>query len=142
MGAGRKPPCGCEGLVVTNRAQGFAPVVKFPNGKTVLLLAGAGRSRKDVKRRVWCFNTKREPVEVLEVLPVSVVARTWPEPVREPLQDGERYWCPDLMSIHPPHVNSFYWGEPEDWTLLDHGLVHLTLEAAQAHAEALLSLCK
>lgn len=126
---------------MTQHAKGFAPVVKFPTGNTTLLLAGSGRSRKDVKRRMWFFNTKREPVEVLEVLPVSVIARTWPEPCREPLAEGERYFYPDPVCRVTAIADEWY-GDSEDMRLLERGLVHTTLEAAQAHAEALLSLCK
>jgi hypothetical protein len=130
-----------EGDEVTNHAKGFAPVVKFPTGGVTLLLAGAGRSRKDVKRRLWFFNSKREHVEVLEVLPVSVVARTWPEPCREPLAYRDLYWFPDV-SRHESVWGTCWDGDAEDMHRLAHGLVHLTLEAAQAHAEALLSLSK
>lgn len=124
-----------------NHAQGYAPVVRFPGGGEVLLLAGAARSRKDVRRRVWQFNTKREPVEVLEIVPVSVVSRAWPEPCREPLHRGERFWFVDITQ-HQPCSSDVWLGTVADACLLERGLVHRTLEAAQAHAEALLSLCK
>lgn len=130
-----------EGVEVTQHAKGFAPVVKFPTGNTTLLLAGSGRSRKDVKRRMWFFNTKREPVEVLEVLPVSVIARTWPEPCREVLHRGTRFWFVDITQ-HIPFSSDVWQGTVADAYLLERGLVHTTLEAAQAHADALLSLSK
>lgn len=126
---------------MTNHAKGFAPVVKFPTGGVALLLAGAGRSRKDVKRRLWFFNTKREPVEVLDVLPVSVIARTWPEPCREAPENGREYYVPAINDSWM--FASFIWANtPKDLRRLECGMVHTTLEAAQAHAEALLSLCK
>jgi hypothetical protein len=124
-----------------NHAQGYAPIVRFPGGGEVLLLAGAARNKKDVRRRVWKFNTKREPVEVVEIVPVSVVSRAWPEPCREPLAPDEPYFYVDVV-CRVTVIREEWCGDAEDMRLLERGLIHLTLEAAQAHAEALLSLCK
>lgn len=59
-----------------------------------------------------------------------------PEPEREPLKIGQVYW---LARIHGA-VDSFEWEGDHacrDW--LECGLIHLTKEAAEAHAAALLS---
>jgi hypothetical protein len=116
--------------------------VRFPNGTTTLLLAAAGRSKTDVKRRVWFFNSTRgKPVDIVEIVPVRVVTRAWPEPCREALQPEQRYFYVDPV-CRVTAVAEFWTGDAEDMRLLDRGLIHLTLEAAQAHAEALLALSK
>ncbi|EJK8625374.1 hypothetical protein [Morganella morganii] len=59
-----------------------------------------------------------------------------PEPVREPLKIGQVYW---LARIHGA-VDSFEWeGDHECRAWLECGLIHLTKEAAEAHAAALFS---
>lgn len=122
--------------------RGYAPRVRFPNGSKTLLLAGAGRSKSDVKRRVWFFNSTRgKPVEIDEIVPVRVVEQTWPEPCREPLERGQRYFYPD-PACRVTAIDDEWNGEGSDLRLLERGLIHLTLEAAQAHAEALLALSK
>ena len=61
-----------------------------------------------------------------------------PEPVREPLQDGDQYWIADTTGW-----SSFCWRDyPDDRRWLANGLIHLTEEAAQAHVEALLSFTR
>ena len=65
-----------------------------------------------------------------------------PEPVREPLEEGQVYWV-----VHPFEDQGFrqtFWDFPDgvDRIALGHGLVHLTEEAARTHAEALLSFTK
>lgn len=64
-----------------------------------------------------------------------------PEPVREPLENGAIYWHPELSRI--ALIDDYEWCNDDiDARLLENGLVHLTEEAAKAHAEALLSLTK
>jgi hypothetical protein len=61
-----------------------------------------------------------------------------PEPCREPLNYGERYWCVclDFGSFVLEHE----WdGVAVDLELLEKGLIHKTKEAGTAHAKALLS---
>lgn len=63
-----------------------------------------------------------------------------PEPVREPLQDGEKYFVPAIDCGYG-NMNSFEWdGDSTDKRLLKQGIVHLTEEAALAHAKALIAL--
>ena len=64
-----------------------------------------------------------------------------PEPVREPLENGATCWYPKLSNIGL--IDGYIWCDDDtDVRLLSYGLIHLTEEAAKAHAEALLSLTK
>lgn len=64
-----------------------------------------------------------------------------PEPVREPLENGTTCWYPKLSNIGL--IDGYIWcNDDTDVRLLSYGLIHLTEEAAKAHAEALLSLTK
>jgi hypothetical protein len=61
-----------------------------------------------------------------------------PEPVREPLKMGEEYWMVALGSLN--HCLTNIWGDNEaDYRRLKRGLIHKTQEAAEKHAQALLS---
>ena len=64
-----------------------------------------------------------------------------PEPVREPLENGTTCWYPKLSNIDL--IDGYIWcNDDTDVRMLSNGLIHLTEEAAKAHAEALLSLTK
>ena len=64
-----------------------------------------------------------------------------PEPVREPLENGTTCWYPKLSNIDL--IDGYIWcNDDTDMRMLSNGLIHLTEEAAKAHAEALLSLTK
>ena len=64
-----------------------------------------------------------------------------PEPVREPLENGATCWYPKLSNIDL--IDGYIWcNDDTDVRMLSNGLIHLTEEAAKAHAEALLSLTK
>ena len=58
-----------------------------------------------------------------------------PEPVREPLEQGQEYWLADPVSNIPlPDV----WHDSQsNYRLLEKGLIHLTKENANAHMEAM-----
>ena len=61
-----------------------------------------------------------------------------PEPVREPLQDYQKYYDVSIGSMES--VVEYSWdGGPMDFDTLNKGLIHLTKEAAMLHAKALLS---
>lgn len=63
-----------------------------------------------------------------------------PEPVREPLRNGEEYFIP-AIDCGDAYVNKSTWdNDSMDNRLLKQGLVHLTEEAALAHAKALIAL--
>lgn len=63
-----------------------------------------------------------------------------PAPERELLKKGSKYYVPNLNAAN---ANIFFWdGDICDTKFIEMGLVHLTPEAAEAHAKALLSFTK
>ncbi|MDE9537175.1 hypothetical protein [Xenorhabdus bovienii] len=63
-----------------------------------------------------------------------------PEPVREPLEYGQLYFCP-CVSNDETTSNSLLWTNHEcDKLLLQRGLIHLDRESAVIHTKALISL--
>lgn len=86
----------------------------------------------------WCF-----PFFVLEKIAdaprfITINGFEVPEPVREPLERGERYWVVELGSLR--HCSNFAWAcGGFDRLALQRGLIHRTKEAAEKHARALLS---
>ena len=63
-----------------------------------------------------------------------------PAPERKPLKNGTRYFVPHLWS---GDMLSYRWvGDNDDQNCLKNGLVHLTADAARAHAQALISFTK
>lgn len=61
-----------------------------------------------------------------------------PEPMREAPNAGSRYYIPAILGCG---CMSVVWADdPHDISALNDGLVHSTLEAAQLHAKALISL--
>lgn len=72
---------------------------------------------------------------------IKIGDREVPEPLREAPADGTKYWVLHLLCSSPKHAISFKWTDHENDRLwLASGLVHLTAEAATAHAEALIAL--
>lgn len=66
-----------------------------------------------------------------------------PEPVREPLKDGQEYWLADTSTSNGSTTYGCMWrGDGYDYKWLDAGLIHLTKEAAQIHIDALLSFTR
>lgn len=61
-----------------------------------------------------------------------------PEPVRVAPNEGTLYFVLELPDVFENHWN----GVPEEISWLQAGLIHLTREAAEKHAEALLSFTK
>jgi hypothetical protein len=61
-------------------------------------------------------------------------------PEREPLPEGTTYYVPDLLD---GGAEAYRWDDDDtDSRFLRSGLIHLTEEAATAHAQALISLTK
>lgn len=59
-----------------------------------------------------------------------------PEPVREPLEDGQEYW---LAETNKGKSSGCHWNDNVYHTRwLSLGLIHLTREAAQTHIDAML----
>ena len=73
--------------------------------------------------------------------PLTINGHVVPAPEREAPQKGTKYFFP---SFHrESSVDSFIWdGDGADNRLLAAGMVHLTKEAAQKHAEALASFTR
>ncbi|EMJ6797683.1 hypothetical protein RGI81_003612 [Morganella morganii] len=60
-----------------------------------------------------------------------------PEPVRESPDNNDLLWIADITQ---PHAQKLIWTHhPSDILMLERGILHLTKEAAEAHAAALLS---
>lgn len=69
----------------------------------------------------------------------SINGHEHPEPVREPLENGQRYWIPLAEEDDLTYVDGYEWsGCQVDMTWLKRGLLHLTREAAEAHARAII----
>lgn len=72
---------------------------------------------------------------------ININGHEVPAPVWEPLVDGERFFMPNLRFDSP--VVEYRWaGGAYDIQVLERGLIHLTKDAAIAHAEALLSFTR
>jgi len=72
---------------------------------------------------------------------ITINGHEVPCPVREPLEKGQVYWC--VAPDSDTYTDTFLWGDDDlDKRLLRRGLIHLTKEAAVAHAEALLSFAR
>ena len=66
---------------------------------------------------------------------ITINGRKVPEPVREPLEVGQRYWVVDPASDSP---GLHYWeGDHFDYRWLDRGMIHLNEDAAEAHTDAI-----
>ena len=62
-----------------------------------------------------------------------------PEPCREALEYGERYWVVGIMADSP--LQSWSWSGDSLATMwLERGLLHRTKEAAELHTKVLISL--
>lgn len=78
------------------------------------------------------FRTKPKPKTI------SINGHEVPEPVREPLENGQEYFV--AHPAGPSTYESSMWdGCAIDIGLLSRGLIHLTREAAEAHSKTLLS---
>lgn len=82
----------------------------------------------------YCLRIKSETI--------NINGHEVPAPVRRPLGNlGDSYFVPDLK-FDPP-VQMYGWvGGSYDLQMLERGLIHLTKEAAIAHADALLSFTR
>jgi hypothetical protein len=91
----------------------------------------------------WCF-----PFFVLEKIAsaprfITINGFEVPEPVREPLETGEKYWVVSITPFQDPtstFCREYPWTYDDfDYIWLERGLIHRTQEAAEKHAKALLS---
>lgn len=69
-----------------------------------------------------------------------------PEPVREPLEMGEKYWLVLIAPYQHPSptlCKDYLWASDDfDRLWLERGLIHRAKEAAEKHAQALLSFTR
>jgi len=69
---------------------------------------------------------------------ININGHEVPEPVRDAPRFREEYFIVDTWNDEI--VDSYHWNDDEaDRRLLKRGIIHLTREAAEAHAKALLS---
>ena len=61
-----------------------------------------------------------------------------PEPVRHRLDPKVEFFIPEL-NVEKLYVRSFWSNHAKDYIWLQRGIIHLTAEAAEIHAKALLS---
>lgn len=70
---------------------------------------------------------------------ITVNGREVPEPVREPLSIGSKYFVP-CVDTEELYLSGSWSGYDVSFRRLKYGLVHLTKEAAIAHAKAMLNI--
>ena len=69
----------------------------------------------------------------------SINGHEYQEPVREPLEAGQRYWIAHILEDVLVPTEGLRWhGGRVDILWLKRGLIHLTREAAEAHARAII----
>jgi hypothetical protein len=74
---------------------------------------------------------------------ININGHEVPEPVREPPKLGQKYYVASTSHFHVGQRNGGEWDDDStDNEWLNMGLIHLTPEAAEAHATALLSFTK
>lgn len=99
-----------------------------------LAIACSNTWRKCEGQPAWHFTMKyRRKPRTININGFEV-----PEPVRELLKDGAEYYIPSLKSSGGHDCHNWH-GDDYDNLWLAKGLIHLTKEAAQTHAKALLS---
>ncbi|PJK01481.1 hypothetical protein CO615_04175 [Lysobacteraceae bacterium NML75-0749] len=87
-----------------------------------------------VTHPMWCeyFEYRRKPRTI------NINGHEVPEPIREPPKYNSPYYMPEFK--YPELYERFFWeGDHTDMHRLKSGLMHLTKDAAIAHARALLS---
>jgi len=95
-------------------------------------------ARMALERALESYSIRRKPrmIRVTHEFPDGTVrVFEYPEPVREPLENGQGYW---LAVLSPHGIHRWEWhGTKDENHLLDLGLIHLTKEAAEAHRRAM-----
>ena len=84
----------------------------------------------------WDYDTRyRRKPRTIRIGEIDI-----PEPVREPLQHGEKYFVP-YISSGDLSCGIFTWRfDEQDKEMMRNGIIHITEEAALAHAKALIAL--
>ena len=91
----------------------------------------------------WDVNNEyRRKPQIIKVT-VSGKDMEFPEPEKVEPPDGTRYWMPTQRSAFGFDIQKYIWeGDDDDFGFLNHGLIHLSPESAQAHADVLNAICK
>ena len=67
----------------------------------------------------------------------------FPEPITEMPKEGTIYWTINLSRWHGFYAERYIWLQNgEDESCIRQGLIHLTEDAAQAHADVLNAICR
>jgi hypothetical protein len=115
----------------------IAVLTAFENGEEIEM-SSDGKTFMLSVRPTWNFNyvTYRVKQKTININGYEV-----PEPCREPLENGTTYYVYDLVRDELIYTSTWVsqCGDSMDKQRLKRGLIHLTKEAAVAHAEALLS---
>jgi hypothetical protein len=74
-----------------------------------------------------CYRIKPRTIRIGEI--------DVPEPVRVALMNGDIYYYPSNTN---GVMSATWWGDTSDRNRLQHNMIHLTKEAAELHAEALI----
>lgn len=89
-----------------------------------------------------CYCREGEDSDDLFMAPtpmLSINGHEFPEPVREPLKEGQGYWLVDLTA-HTGVVSYANWdGEECEFRWLDRGLIQLTEEGARQQLKAMIA---
>lgn len=88
------------------------------------------------------MTTPHPQADILRIKPnnITINGHDFPEPVREPLVDGTRYWFVSLEPNYGGAVERTWFSGVWDEFMLNNGLAHYTKEGAIAQAKAMLSL--
>lgn len=112
------------------------------NGRQVQVSRLNGPWTDDSPYWVLEYIKNGQPPENFRIKPktININGHEVPEPVREPLENGQSYFRAAPWNWRPyGAIESVWYGNDSDILWLSRGLIHLTAEAAEAHAKALLS---
>ncbi|MDE9504589.1 hypothetical protein, partial [Xenorhabdus bovienii] len=89
-----------------------------------------------------CFNVDANKKYRLKPRTIRIGKFDIPEPVREPLENEQRYYYPSISDDDAWYRSSVWEGDSYDNAQLQRGLIHLDHESAEIHAQALISLTR
>ena len=74
---------------------------------------------------------------------IKVGRHEFPKPITERPKEGTMYWTIESGGENGFYAERYRWRQNgEDESVIQQGLVHLTEEAAQAHADVLNAICR
>lgn len=129
----------------------YADILRaIADGKQIQILKHGHSKWEDVSGQVALslvyYNTEYaidENKTIIRIKPktININGIEVPEPAREPLKEEQQYWFV-YIDASRSQGQSRWDDDPIDYTRLDMGIIHLTKEAAETHAKALLSFTK